>query len=44
MAQLTALYRQTDVGVTEWLARRAVPRHEHHACGEVVGSTDCPRS
>ena len=24
MEQLTALYRQTDVGVTEWMARRAV--------------------
>jgi hypothetical protein len=26
MEQLTALYRQTDVGVTEWMARRAVTR------------------
>jgi hypothetical protein len=26
MAQLTALYRQTDVGGREWMARRAVPR------------------
>lgn len=26
MAQLTALYRQTDVGGSEWMARRAVPR------------------
>ena len=25
MVHLTALYRQTDVGVTEWMARRAVP-------------------
>jgi len=25
MAPLTALYRQTDVGVTDWMARRAVP-------------------
>ena len=24
MEQLTALYRQTDVGLTEWMARRAV--------------------
>jgi uncharacterized membrane protein YkgB len=24
MVQLTALYRQTDVGLTEWMARRAV--------------------
>lgn len=26
MEQLTALYRQTDVGVTEWMARRTVTR------------------
>jgi hypothetical protein len=24
MEQLKALYRQTDVGLTEWMARRAV--------------------